>query len=86
MKKIVNCVDVDGEGLVGILGETVVLFCLNYIYSGKLAGVNEHDVLLTDASIVYKTGGLCDKDFKDAQKVPNDLYVRVSSIESYYQK
>lgn len=86
MKKIVSCVDVDGEGLIGLLGETVVVFCMNYIYSGVLNGVNDNDILLEDAVLVYETGELCAKEFKDAQKLPNNLYVRISSIESYYKK
>ena len=83
MKKIVNVVEVEGEGLVSLLGENVILFCMNYIYSGKLAGVNEKDVLLEDARIVYETGDLCDKEFKDAQKLPHAHYVRTSAIESF---
>ena len=39
MKKIVQ--EVEGEGLVKLLGERVTLFCANYIYTGKLEGVNE---------------------------------------------
>ena len=39
MKKIVNVQEVEGEGLVGLLGETITLFCLNYFYTGKLVGV-----------------------------------------------
>lgn len=85
MKKLAQCIEVENEGLVSLLGEKVVLFCMNYIYSGILDGVNEHDVLLTEAVIVYETGGLCDKSFKDAQRLPNNLYVRTSSIESYYK-
>jgi hypothetical protein len=86
MLKLTNVIEVQGEGLTALMGEVVVLFCMNYIYSGKLIGVNDKDVLLTDASIVYETGGLCDKSFKEAQKLPNDLYVRVEAIESYYKK
>ena len=54
MKKIVE--EVNGEGLDKLLGDRVTLFCLNYIYTGKLSGVNETCVLLTDAAIVYETG------------------------------
>jgi hypothetical protein len=36
MKKIVNVQEVDGEGLVALLGERVELFCMNYIYAGTL--------------------------------------------------
>src|SRR3989442_11326366 len=37
----VNVEEVQGEGLVGLMGEQVTLFCLNYIYTGKLVGVND---------------------------------------------
>ena len=81
MKKIVE--EISGEGLEKLLGETLTLFCLNYIYTGKLIGVNTTCVLLTDASIVYETGELLDKKWKDAQKLPHDWYVQISAIESF---
>ena len=81
MKKIVE--EVEGEGLVSLLGKRVTLFCVNYIYTGTLTGVNETDVLLSDAAIVYETGAFNESDWKDAQDLPNDHYVRTASIESY---
>ena len=81
MKKIVN--EVQGEGLDKLLGERVTLFCMNYIYTGTLTGVNDTCVLLTDASIVYETGGFNEKDWRDAQKLPHDWYVEISAIESF---
>jgi len=83
MKKIVNVTEVDGEGFVGLLGEQVMLFCLNYIYTGKLAGVNSTCVLLENPAIVYETGEFTSKTFKDAQKLPESLYVQLSAIESF---
>lgn len=83
MKKLVEVHEVEGEGLLGFLGQRLTLFCLNYIYEGKLTGVNDADVLLEDACIVYETGGLQDSKRKDAQPLPNVLYVRTSAIESY---
>ena len=81
MKKIVE--EVTGEGLQKLLGERVTLFCVNYIYTGKLFGINDTCVLLTDAAIVYETGSLNETTWKDAQKLPNDWYVSTSSIESF---
>ena len=81
MKKIVN--EVHGEGLEKLLGERVTLFCMNYIYTGTLTGVNETCVLLTDAAIVYETGAFTEKDWKDAQKITHDWYVQTASIESF---
>lgn len=37
MKKIIA--EVQGEGLVKLLGSRVTLFCMNYIYTGDLIGV-----------------------------------------------
>ena len=83
MKKLVSVQEVEGEGLVALLGEQVTLFCMNYIYTGKLTGVNTNDILLEDARIVYETGDFSDSKFKDAQKVAKQLYIRSNSIESY---
>lgn len=83
MRKLVNVVEVENEGLMALLGENVLIFCANYFYAGKLTGVNETCVQLTDAQIVYETGGLCEKTYKDAQKLPSVWYVQTSAIESF---
>ena len=81
MRKIVE--EVSGEGLDKLMGETVTLFCLNYIYAGKLIGVNASCVLLDGAKIVYETGPLGDTKWKDAQELPGEWYVQTSCIESF---
>ena len=81
MKRVIE--DISGQGLESLLGKPVQLWCMNYIYTGTLIGVDELDVLLTDAAVVYETGLLTEPGFKDAQSVGHDLYVRVGSIESY---
>ncbi len=81
MRKIVE--DASGEGLEKLLGERVTLFCMNYIYTGKLIGVNESCVLLQEAAIVYETGELSDKKWKDAQTLPHEWYVQIGAIESF---
>jgi len=83
MKKLVNVTEVEGEGLVKLMGERVTLFCMNYIYTGKLVGVNDTCVLLEDAGIVYETGPFTESHWKDCQKLPNDWYVSTQSIESF---
>ncbi len=83
MLKPIQVTEVEGEGLVGLLGKRVTLFCLNYIYTGNLAGVNSTCVLLEDAAIVYETGSFTDKSWKDAQKLPGSLYVQTACIESF---
>lgn len=49
MKKLVKVEEIEGEGLLSLLGENVTLFCQIYIYSGKLIGVNDTCVLLENA-------------------------------------
>jgi hypothetical protein len=83
MKKLVSVQEVENEGLVGLLGEEVTLFCANYIYAGKLVGVNESYVKLTGAKIVYETGELTTKTWKDAQALPKDWYIQTGAIESF---
>jgi hypothetical protein len=81
MKKIIE--ETTPEGLEKLMGERVTLFCLNYIYTGKLVGVNDTCVLLSDAAIVYETGAFSDKKWKDAQELPNDFYVMRAAIEGF---
>lgn len=81
MKKIIE--SSDAEGLEKLLGERVTFFCLNYIYTGTLAGINATCVLLTNPAIVYETGAFTEKKWKDAQELPHDLYLMLSAIESF---
>lgn len=84
MKKLVNVVEVEGEGFEALLGESVLLFGLNYIYAGILTGVNDSFVQLKDAKIVYETGAFNATGYKDAQKLPGETwYVQRSAIESF---
>lgn len=82
MKMIVE--QVKGEGLEKLLGERVTLFCMNYIYTGNLLGVNESCVLLGEAAIVYDTGAFTDGKWSDCQPLPHgQWYVQLASIESF---
>jgi hypothetical protein len=84
MKKLIEVTEVAGEGLEALMGENVALFCLNYIYSGKLVGVNSSFVKLENPSIVYETGAFNTKSWKDAQTLhTTEWYVQTSAIESY---
>ena len=84
MKKIVSVTEVSGEGFEALLGERVMLLCLNYIYSGVLEGVAADCVVLTEPSIVYETGDWAEKPYKDIQRLPCErLYVQRGAIESF---
>ena len=78
MRKLIE--DGPGEELDKLLGERVTLFRAIYIYTGKLIGVNDKCVLLESAAIVYETGPLTEKGWKDAQPLPGDWYVCTSMI------
>jgi hypothetical protein len=82
MKRIVE--EQTGQGLEALLGEYVAVWCLNYIYAGKLVGVNEHDIILSEPKVVYETGKLTDPGFSDAQELPaSEWRILTACIESY---
>ena len=83
MKKSVQIIEVENEGFMALIDEVITVFSLNYIYTGKLVGVNDTCILLDEPSIVYETGSFDSKDWKDAQKLPNQLYVQMGCIESF---
>ena len=79
----VEVIEVESEGLVSLLEQTVTLFCAVYIYTGKLVGINSTCVKLENPKIVYETGSFDSSTWKDAQKLPNDLYIQISMIEAF---
>ena len=76
-------IDDKSEGLVSLIGQRVTFFAMNYIYTGKLVGVNTRDVKLEDAGIVYETGSFTESNWKDMQKLPQAIYIRLNSVEAY---
>lgn len=71
------------EGIQSLIGKRVTLFCGIYIYTGLLAAVNGSCVKLENAGIVYETGQLSTKTWKDMQVLPGDWYVQTAAIESF---
>src|ERR1700720_1905364 len=80
VKQLVKVEEVEAEGLIGLMGQVVTLFCGVYIYTGKLVGVNDSFVKLDSgtAKIVYETGEFTTKTWKDAQTLPNSWYVQTA--------
>ncbi len=82
MKKIIEVVETDG-GFEDFLGQEVLVFALNYIYAGKLTGVNKTCIELSGAKIVYETGPFNLAGYKDAQTLPGTtLLIQTAAIES----
>jgi hypothetical protein len=84
MKQLVKVQEIEGEGLDGLLGQDVLIFCVNYIYTGKLVGVNETFIKLEQPKIVYETGAFSSKTYGDAQALHvGEWYIQRSAIESF---
>ena len=75
--------EIENEGLLALLGEGVILFCANFIYAGKLIGVNKTCVKLENCHVVFETGSFDSKSYKDAQKIGSDFYINTNAIESF---
>jgi len=83
LKDTIEVTEVENEGFITLVGQIVTLYCLNYIYTGRLTGVSDKFVKLSEASIVYETGPYTEPNWKDAQKLPNDTYVMTGVIEMF---
>ena len=81
MKRLIEETEDDGFSI--YLGEDLTLFCMNYIYTGKLIGANSEFVELENPKIVYETGAFTDKAWKDAQALPEKIRVRTAAVEAY---
>jgi hypothetical protein len=56
---------------------------MNYIYTGKLVSVNDTYVELESPAIVYETGSFTEKNWRDAQSLPNNIFLMLSSVEAF---
>ena len=83
MKCAVQITEVEKEGFLALLGETITCFCAVYIYTGKLVGVNDECIKLENPQIVYETGAFNTKDWQDAQKLPHSVYIQKGMIEAF---
>jgi hypothetical protein len=76
-------VEVENEGFNAFLGKTITLFCAVYIYTGEVIGVNSTFIKLKNPKIVYETGAFDEPKWKDAQALPNEIYVQTDMIEMF---
>lgn len=81
MKKLIE--ETNETAMESLMGKVITIFSLNYIYTGKLTGVNDTCCLLSDPSIVYETGDLSTDKWKDAQKLPNEIFIQYGCIEAF---
>jgi hypothetical protein len=83
MKILTKAVEVSEEGMESLLGQTITCFCAVYIYTGELVGVNSTCIKLKNPKIVYETGAFTEKNWKDAQALPNELYIQFGMMEAF---
>lgn len=83
MKVLREAVEVSDEGFEALLGQRITLFCAVYIYTGDLIGVNDTCIKLKNPAIVYETGAFNDKKWKDAQNLPNEIYIQRGMVEAF---
>ena len=81
--KPTQVIEVEQEGFLALLEETITCFCAVYIYTGKLVGVNDDCIKLENPAIVYETGSFDTKNWKDVQKLPNEIYIQKGMIEAF---
>jgi hypothetical protein len=67
--EVTEIIDTEG-GYIDDLGHMVCIICTSFIYYGKLTGVNQSVIQISDPYIVYETGDWKNKSWTDAQKLP----------------
>ena len=84
MKLLVETKEVHEEGFMALLGKNIEVFCGIYIYAGKLVGVNDKCIKLSNPHLVYETGAFTDEKYKDAQSMGREFhYIATGFIESF---
>ena len=80
MKKLIED---SNEGFEALIGEVITVWCVNYIYTGKLTAISDSTIKLESPKVVYETGPLLETEWENAQALPNCWYVQVAAIESF---
>ena len=80
MKRII---DTEENALESLLGETVLVMCVNYFYEGKLTAVNSTAIELELPAIVYNTGPWTEDGWQDSQSLPaKKIFISINAVES----
>ena len=81
MKTLIK--ETENEGFMALLGKTITVYCVGFIYTGELVGVNDDCIKLSAVKIVYDTGSHSSSDWETAEPLPHDWYIQKSNIESF---
>ena len=81
MKRLVEIQETNKTAFEALLGETVWVLS-GYFYYGKLTGINDTCIALTNAKIVFAANDF--KNFDLIQELPaNEWFVSLAAIESF---
>jgi len=83
MKVITRIEENKEKGFMDLIGQRITVFCAIYIYTGDLVGMNDTTIKLDNPAIVFETGHFKEPQWKDAQSLPNALYIQTAMIESF---
>jgi len=82
MKRIIE--ETENQGFESLLGERVLIMCAGYFYEGKLTGVNDICLELSDPHVVYETGKWSESGYADRQKMHTDIwFIKLGLIEGF---
>jgi hypothetical protein len=82
MKQIIEAND--SMIIESFLGKYVTIFCMRYIYTGKVLKIDAKHLVLGECKIVYETGGFETNTWKDAQSLGvNEWVVALDAIEGF---
>ena len=71
-------------GVDDLLGETIIVMCMNYTYSGILVSASDDAFLLRNPEIVFKTGPFKEPGWERSEPTCcSEQYIARSAIESY---
>lgn len=73
-EQVTEIVESEG-GPMTLLGREVYVACTSYAYFGKLTGVNDKFIELSEPHIVYETGPWNGNSWKDSQRLPTSKCV-----------
>ena len=58
--------------------------CTNYIYSGQIENISKDTVVSKNAQIIFETGPINQKGWRNSEDFPHLLFIARQSIESYF--
>lgn len=66
------------------IGSNVVVWCINYIYAGKLEEVGDLTIVLSNAHLIFDAGNLQGETFNQYEKIKaKEWRIFLGAVESF---